>query len=296
MNPSFITLLFLITITRGLVSPLLAQAEKEIKLQWKIAPGDTLRYQTVLAETDSNRMNIHFGNFFQTIPVADDQQREKMDQFFDQFKEAFRKTELESQLTLGRNGIMEVVMRTKLPEEDNPQKNSLQDSTDRFSKMFRAMSQGVKLRGSLTPEGEIHSFWLQTNQKNLLALYFELPQQAVKIGDTWPLDVQLIQNDHNFICDSSLKVNQVRLIDILEKEGERIAFLKYQIEEFVEGSFVSPMGNGKATPTRMHMQYQGLGKFLIDQGRWQVYNGLMNFQAEGIMQADIQQEFSLVEE
>lgn len=51
-------------------------------------------------------------------------------------------------------------------------------------------------------------------------MLFELPTKAVQIGDSWSLDINLISNDHNFICDSSYKTNKVTMVEIKKVNGE----------------------------------------------------------------------------
>ena len=67
---------------------------------------------------------------------------------------------------------------------------------------------------------ESASFWVKSSQKNLIAIFFQLPAKPVKIGDKWSLDINLIANDQNFECDSAYKINEVTLTDIKKVNGE----------------------------------------------------------------------------
>src|SRR5690606_18646859 len=105
---------------------------------------------------------------------------------------------------------------------------------------LQSMYQGVVLRGSVYETGPIHSFWVKNDQKNLIALFFQLPENPVKIGDKWSLEVNFIGNDQTFVCDNAYKTNEVTLTDIKEVNGEKIAVLEYNLIEFVEGSVEAP--------------------------------------------------------
>ena len=58
-------------------------------------------------------------------------------------------------------------------------------------------------------------------KKNLLALFFQLPSKPVKIGEKWSIDLNWISMDQNFKCDSMKKVNEVQLIDVFKRKGEK---------------------------------------------------------------------------
>src|SRR5690625_7738523 len=116
---------------------------------------------------------------------------------------------------------------------------TLEDSEIGGLESLFSIQSGVLFRCSVYETGGIHSFWLNSSQKNLIAIFFELPKNPVKIGDKWSLDINLISNDQNFECETAHKINEVELIDIKNINGERIAVLQYHIEEYVEGQFNS---------------------------------------------------------
>src|SRR5207253_3068024 len=120
---------------------------------------------------------------------------------------------------------------------------------------------------------------------NLISVLFELPTKPVAIGDSWPLDINLIANDQNFICDSSYKINKVTLQDIKQVNGETVAVLKYEIVEFVKGNFNTPRFFGKEGPreTVMRISHQAVAEFSIDKGRWISHDGIMTLYSTGVM-------------
>ena len=191
-------------------------------------------------------------------------------------------------------------MWTKPKEEGQGYKR---DSTDeklgKMMDMMRSLNKGVVLRGSLYEEGGIHSFWLKSRQKNLLALLFELPTVPVKVGDKWSLDVNLIANDQNFDCDSAYKVNEVTLVDVKKRKGEKIAVLKYHHVEYVQGSYYKPsfLGDeGEQQAGMMKFVHEGMAEFSVDKGRWVVYDGVMSLETTGMVTVKKKTRFGLIEE
>lgn len=174
------------------------------------------------------------------------------------------------------------------------------DEVDGMNKMMNSMMKGTILRGSVYKNGSLHSFWMKSNQKNLLSLFFELPNKTVSIGDSWTLkNVNFIGNDQNFICRKAKKKNLITLIDIKEKDGETVAVINYDILEFVSGDFNSPsfFGNGGGNkPTEMKFIYKAQAEFSIDKGKWISYNGIMSLEASGVMTSVQKQKFALIEQ
>lgn len=199
--------------------------------------------------------------------------------------------------TLTSNGkeIIDIVMSTRAKEPNAKQSATEKTKEDELLKMMQTMNQGVMLRGSVYATGGIHSFWVKSTQKNLIAMLFELPTGPVKVGDTWKLDIDLIANDQNFQCDSSYKINEVTLTEIKKVNGENIAVLKYNVVEYVNGVFNAPgfMGGAKQN-TMMKFALQGLAEFSIDKGRWVTYDGILALDTTGVMATKKKTKFSLL--
>lgn len=88
------------------------------------------------------------------------------------------------------------------------------------------------------------------------------------------------------------------LTDLKKSNGETIAVIKYEIEEFVDGTFHAPAMFGKRGPTQTMMKFshQAIAEFSIDKGRWISYDGIMGMVASGVMTANTKKKFSLIEE
>jgi hypothetical protein len=239
-----------------------AQQNKTVNLKWKI--NDTLTYKTVMKE----------------IVVEQEQNEEEKDSIADGFKDLFKQMQqsagnlkYETKLYPDNKGNVDIAMFLK------------QDKTDTTDNMFSGMAKmngNVVLRGKVSSTGELLSFYYKSSQNNLISILFELPNKPIKVGDKWKLKVDMISMDQNFVADTLYKKNEVRLEKIIEKDGDQIAVIKYDIEEYVSGDF----GNGLMTmfagksdkKTFMKMTYQATGYFSINKGMWIEYDGNMKIQ------------------
>lgn len=276
------------------------QKNQYVDLNWKIGKNEKLTYLTVMNEIDTTSIEMNFGGLFKALSDSSDKGLSESKNIFKKFNDAYKNQDFVTTLTSKNNGVIDIVMTTK-PKE-NIEKESI-DTTDSIEnevlKMMQSMTQGIMLRGSVYESGGIHSFWVKSAQKNLIALFFELPQNPVKIGDKWSLEVNLITNDQNFNCDTSYKVNEVSLADIKSINGESIAVLKYNIVEYVKGNFYTPaiFGNEDGqNETMMKFTHQGIAEFSIDKGRWINYDGIMSLVATGVMTANKKTKFTLINE
>ena len=292
MRKILILILGLFTITA------FGQKSEKVELNWKINSGDTLSYQTVMTEIDTSTVKFNFDGLFDALSDSAEN-TDKAQKLFKEFNKSFNNIDFVTHLTNKKNGIIDIVMQTRPKENvEDVKTDTLNEKMAEMMKMMQSMSQGVMLRGSVYETGGIHSFWVKSNQKNLIAIFFELPQNPVKVGDSWELEINLIANDQNFECDSAYKVNKVTLTDLKSKNNETIAVLKYEIVEFVDGTFHSPsfMGKGGPTKTMMKFNYQAVAEFSIDKGCWVSYDGIMSLEASGIMTSNIKKKFSLIKE
>lgn len=276
------------------------QKNQTVDLKWKIGINEKLNYLTVMSDIDTSSIEMDFGGLFKALSDSTDNGLKESKNFFKKFNDAFKNQDFVTTLTNKNNGVIDIVMKTR-PKE--PIEETDIDTTDskenEVLKMMQSMTQGVMLRGSVYETGGIHSFWVKSAQKNLIALFFELPTKPVKIGDKWSLEVNLITNDQNFDCDTSYKINEVTLVDIKKINGETIAVLKYNIVEYVKGNFNTPSffgSEGGQKETTMKFTHQGIAEFSVDKGRWINYDGIMSLEATGVMTANKKTKFTLIDE
>jgi hypothetical protein len=171
-------------------------------------------------------------------------------------------------------------------EIDNPLENSL-------NQMVSQMEGTVQLRGELTPEGTIASFYLEQRQRNLIAMLFELPSNPVHVGDSWEIDVNCVSMGNGFIASNAARINRVELTSVSENaEGQSVAQLEYVIIETVEGDFQLPFSD-ESNPTSMSCSFLGQGSFLIEEGRWEQFVGEFQVQATGLMESNLVQQLAL---
>ncbi len=288
-----------LTILLAVISLTTFGQNQALELKWKIGKTEKLNYVTVMSDIDTSSIEIDFGGLFKSLSDSSDTGLKESKNFFKKLNEAFKNQDLISTLTTKDNGIIYIVINTKPKEES---KKTDMDTTDRKGaevlKMMQSMTQGVMLRGSVYETGGIHSFWVKNAQKNLLALFFELPKKPINVGDKWSIDVNFIANDQNFECENSHKINEVSLAEIKKINGETIAVIKYNIIEYVKGNLNTPAFFGKEgglKETMMKFTYQGIAEFSVDKGRWVNYDGIMSLEATGFMTANKKTKFTLID-
>ena len=249
-------LLFIVNFTTN------AQKNDTVNLKWKIS--DTLTYKTVMKD----------------IPVEQEEREQENDtlfggafEFFKDMEESVGNLKYETKLYPDNKGNVNIVMLIK--------KDKTNATDDLFSGMAE-MNGNIALRGKVSETGELLSFYYNTSQSNLISILFELPNRPIKIGDKWKVNVDMINMDQNFIADTLFRKNEVTLENIIEKDGDQIAVIKYDIEEFVSGDF----GNGLMTmfigrndkSIFMKIMHRATGYFSINKGMWIEYDGAMEVQ------------------
>lgn len=276
--------IILVTIAAGYTC---AQTTESVKLQWKIAADETVVYRTLMSEIDTNKVEFNFGNLFNSLLDSNSAESKKV---LDKIQRSFSGTDLVS-LLKSENEVVKIEMKTV--DQEKLERKVKNDAEINRRKLMECVEEDVVLRGSVYKSGGIESFWLKSHQKNLLAIFFELPKGEVKIGDTWNIEVNFIGNDQNFECDSSYRKNEVTLLDLKVVEGDTIAVLNYDIQEFVSGKFNSPFSD-RPTKTEMFMTHQAIAEFSMTKGRWQTYSGIMTLTSSGIMTSNSKKSFSLL--
>lgn len=212
-------------------------------------------------------------------------------EFPDKAKEFFASLKLPDQFALTlllvpaadqRISVKLIQNKSPLPAGDSP-----------LEKMLKEMEGTVQLRGEIDASGAIASWWLQSQQKNLLALLCQLPPKAVKPGDAWALDVNLVQMGPGFIAEKAERTNLVRLAEIRKgDDGELLARLEYLLSESVEGEFAMVPGQ-KGQPSSMVFSFVGKAEFSITKGGWRSLVGRLQTKATGVMKSDASQDLAL---
>lgn len=310
-------------------------AQKTVDLRWNIQPNESLVYKTEMFQVDDSEYEVEFNFPFNS---NDPNANKELNARLAEIKKILANVQFVSTLTHTKKEFIDIVMSTELTAEASEIEeeewddeafdreveemdrwldsiNQLEEENEyeeiREERLYTDENQSEKmkaffgdnqvlLRGSVYETGDIHSFWVKTDQKNLLALLFQLPSTPKKVGDTWPLDVHLIANNQAFICDSSYQLNKVTLTEIKEVNGETIAVLQYEIQEFVQGKLeLSSFQNTDANhdePTTLSFSFIGKAEFSVTKGRWNNYLGLLAMKATGVMKAKVNTKFALIPE
>lgn len=179
-----------------------------------------------------------------------------------------------------------------------------QNQDDLSAQWLNQLMQGVEnislLSGEITPEGKVASFYLAQEQKNILALFFELPGRPVKVGDAWPIDFNCIALKDSLFAEltinNSEQANQVTFAEITETpSGEQVAVLDYSIIESVEGKLTpyQPFSATEPVSISVKCSFIGRGHFSISQGRWKQFSGEWSTQTSWPTTSELTQPFAL---
>jgi len=274
----------LITIFSLLLFSFMSQAQDYYDLNWKLKNDEKIAYLTVMEQIDSK---VEFPAIFESFQNAlrDNTDSEEFDfnQFFEPLYKGIANLSMITILQRQHDWIDVCLIRENLDESESI------DST-----AFQQILKGIQLRGVLSTNGDIMSFYTKSDQKNLLAVFFQLPSHPVSIGDKWEIDLNWITTDHNFKCDSMNRVNEVELIGIKNVNNDTIAVLKYKNYERIIGNFNIPFAN-ETVPTMFDMRYDAICEFSISKGRWRSYSGILSYISTGYQNAEYKQKYALIE-
>ena len=98
----------LFTLSIGLLIGVSAfsQRNKEVELNWKIGPQETLTYQTIMNEIDTSAVEFNFGNLFKAFADSTEDKTNEAKNLFKQLNESFKKIDLLTDLTSNGNGTV----------------------------------------------------------------------------------------------------------------------------------------------------------------------------------------------
>ncbi|SDF07688.1 hypothetical protein SAMN05216464_112151 [Mucilaginibacter pineti] len=267
------------------------QNNNSVLLKWKLKPNEVLSYKTVMEQIDTaNQNGFNITGFMKSLGMDSAINAADAQKILDQLKSITNRSNLITQLSEKSKGLIDVTTTAKADES----KSDTNSKSNEMLQILNKMNGGVMLRGKISENGTIESFYTKADQKNILAMFFELPGRSIKQGDTWSLSVNLLTADQNFKCDSSSKKNVVTALKIENKGGEHLVTLKYDIAEYINGDFISPVSQGPIKTT-MRMTFQALAVFSIEKGKWVTYEGLGTMVSSGIMTSNFKTKYSLSE-
>jgi len=294
--PSSETTLNLPPATETLPAATPTPSEVSYELNWKIEDGQPHAYNTAM-EVSECCVTVDYDRIFNFDQLDEGEEGNDAPSPFEQMFEDLKNNQpaysLVSILEKKPDGNISVKM--VLDNVDVPEQESEDSMGQWYGQMLQGMVGTVQLQGDITPDGEIASPYMAQQQKNLIALFFELPVGPVKVGDTWQIDLTcIILNSAQFEIENSDRVNQVTLKEITETpEGETMAVLDYLIAESVEGKQTIPFFTNEPVPTSVKCSFLGRGEFLIEQGRWQSFSAENTLQSTGIVTSNVTQQLAL---
>ncbi|MEQ1796992.1 MAG: hypothetical protein ABL872_03510 [Lacibacter sp.] len=272
---------------------LLGQPNDSILLRWKIAPNENLKYfiienQTVIGDSVDNKSNAKVSTQQRTNDTSLNKKAISFKNLFYGPRKSYKGTDtsLLSLLQKKKN-----IISINIITVGNGLTPLGVDTSTAFA--WRRKTPGdTILRGSIYDSGAIESFYTLSSQKNLIALYCQLPDKKLKIGDRWPLEFSYLYFNDGFICDTSFKKNDITLTDIKKRGNETIAVITYDIIEYASGT-IGGMFIAKEKVT-MKFTYSGVGEFCIEKGRWVSYKATQTTMSDGFIKENSVKNISLL--
>jgi hypothetical protein len=275
-----------------------------VLLRWKVPQGKAIAFKTVMEPVDPANKEMFSLNFRTLLEAVSSLAERRADKdlgnrelpkelkdgleklTFPQPKSASITTILKA-LPTGNLSVKMIVNKIDVPPAKADGFGAV------IGKMMKEMEGTVQLRGEITPSGKVASFWTEEHQRNLVSMDFQLPQEPVRVGDTWTLDVNLITMKHGFMCEKAGRINRVQLTALSKTgDGDTLATIDYCVFEEVKGRFKMPRG-GKDVPSTMLFGFFARGEFLVKKGTWKQVVGRIVSKSTGIMTSDSEQHFAM---
>jgi hypothetical protein len=272
-----------------------SQSNNTVFMRWKLKPNEVISYKAYIKDVSpKGAKKLGFGEMFKGMG-GDSTNKEggAMQQMMDQMQSLSPEYYIAS-LAEKKKDLIDIELNAK-----KSQKKPVDSAQAGFALLMNAMESAPMLRGAVGEDGSIKSFYLRSDQKNILALFFQLPARPVKIGDEWQIDTQFINMDQSFKCDSSFHKNVVKVTGIENIGSDKVVTLAYDIVEYASGVFSFPfalpgMGDKKNNNAFSKILYKATARFSVEKGRWLSYEGEIQTTVTGIMESETTQYYALV--
>jgi hypothetical protein len=281
-----LTLLVLLSaLPAGAASPTGAPAgaSERVQLRWKVPKGAPLGYEYVTQSVaGSNALRLDTKSL-KDAGIVKQRRRAIFDLKLP--PEMVMAAVLSSK---GGEDLSAKVLVTRLDTRKMPRKSKMEREV---AKMMEGMVGTVQARATLTGWGLVTSE-LKREQRNLVAIMFELPARPVAVGDTWTHSADLVKMGEGFEGKSEV-INRVEFVALeKEAEGRTVAVIDFTLAERHDGQFMN-RGLKKPVPSFMEVSHVGRGEFLVEEGRWRKLAGRMTTKAGGVATMDSEAQFSL---
>lgn len=252
------------------------QSTAQVRLQWKVTPANPLFYNVVLDLTNTSDFTIGDAD----IPIKTITQ-EAAQNFFD----LFGKKPCYAILRNKSHQLVDVKISQRLEDSGMDEK-----TLDAYKNQL-GLEENVLLRGMVFADGGISTYFLENQQKSLLAAGFELPNKAISKGDTWRIDFSCLDLDGIIITDTISKKTLVKAEELEFAGGDTLVTISYDLSEFMKGK--RQLTKDKFKEIGFDVRYAGLGKFSVQQGRWLEYNAVFTLETFGLMNGKMKGIFAL---
>jgi hypothetical protein len=283
-------LVFLSTLPAGANQPVApaaptgGPAPQRVQLRWKVTEERPLAYEFVTREVSTGKrtLRVDLSELKQSKLTA--KQRQELFEVHLPTQSA-----LAAVLTAKPSGDVAakvLVTRVTLAKPKRPTKADKQ-----FASAAERTVGKVQIRATMTDWGFVTTD-LDREQRNLVALMFELPSKPVAVGETWTHSADLVKMGAGWEGESET-LNRVELVELnQEAEGRTVAIIDFTLAERQEGKLADRRMK-KQVPAAMEMTFVGRGEFLVEEGRWRRMAGRMTSRSKGPVQANSEQQFTL---
>ena len=248
-------------------------------LRWKIDANQPVYYKLITTSKDDAKLNFEINN----EPIDSLEMAKEM------LKALSSMNEMEAFIILQKNENEDIDFKWAM---HNPNANKKPEDMS-LADAMALMMQVVSLEGTIDNSGKLLSDNLQQRQKNLVNIYCQLPPKAVAIGDSWKVDVELIDNLSLYPESEIENYNKVTLEDVKEINGQRIAFIEYDIFQSVETKIKNPF-TGKEEENYMSYSFQVKAEFDIVKGKWIKFKETKSTERTGFVESKQEQQIELV--
>jgi len=262
-----------------------ASAPERVQLRWKVPQGTPVAYEFITQQVGpgKNSMRLDLSGLKNSKLTA--KQRKAI--FELQLPSQSAMASVLSTKPSGDLSVKVVVTRMDIPKKKRPTKADKQ-----MAQAMENMVGTVQIRASMTDWGFVTTD-LKREQRNLVALMFELPSKPVAVGESWTHSADLVKMGTGWEGESE-SLNRVELVSLdKEADGQTVAVIDFTLAERQDGKFSNARVT-KTVPASMEMSFVGRGEFLVEQGRWKRIAGRMTTKATGVMETDTEQQFTLM--
>lgn len=259
-----------------------AESDK-VDLKWKIHPREVIKYKAIISEINLEPDFMLDGFEVLKNPILKSKVNNKL--------KAYKGPvgTLEARLE-GKVGGFKAKFVAVKPEYDSPPTN---DEEKIKREIVDSRAGTVEILAELGLKGQLNSFYLKQKQRNILALFFKLPELEVKIGNEWNLPLTLIEIGQGFVPKEAARDQEAKLVGLRKNsKGEEIAELFYVIAEKVNGQFEYSYSD-KVVPISTNYSYYASGQFNINMGRWESFTAISYLSGSGLSQNENMMVFML---